>query len=334
MSVICILYGSIDVKFSIIIPVYNAERYIRQCIESVLDQTFQDFELILVNDGSVDKSANIINEYVDDSRIIIIHKENEGVSSARNRGLDVAQGEWVSFVDSDDVLEDSCLENFEKIERKGDINFFSSVDFYDDFSMVKRQMPDGFYEGNDSIQKIIYYLKSSPGFEFFGVTWNKFFRNDIIQKNHLRFDCRISYREDELFTSNFLLYASSVTTMSAIGYRYRKTACGLHKVGQNALAFEILADAICSYIGGYTNPELKKRECTRAVHLMFRAYMMEKDELRSRQISKKMLLTCRNFRGNLLFSKSILLVSLISKINLTGGVALLSVLKKLKCGDN
>ena len=91
-------------KISCIVPVYNVEKYLRRCVDSILNQTFTDFELILVDDGSPDNSPAICYEYaVKDSRIKVIHKVNGGVSSARNVGLDVAKGEWICFVDSDDL---------------------------------------------------------------------------------------------------------------------------------------------------------------------------------------------------------------------------------------
>src|SRR5690606_27273688 len=92
-------------KVSVIIPVYNAEKYLRECIDSVLAQTFDDFELLLINDGSTDGSGKICDEYAQkDARVKVFHKENGGVSSARNLGLDNAKGEWITFIDSDDWI--------------------------------------------------------------------------------------------------------------------------------------------------------------------------------------------------------------------------------------
>lgn len=92
-------------KISIIVPVYNVEEYITECIDSILSQTYKDWELILVNDGSTDNSGKICDEYaLKDNRINVIHKENGGLSSARNAGIDVAKGEYITFIDSDDVL--------------------------------------------------------------------------------------------------------------------------------------------------------------------------------------------------------------------------------------
>lgn len=99
---------------SVIVPVYNTEKYLRRCIDSVLAQTYADFELLLIDDGSKDKSGEICDEYAQkDARVRVFHKENGGVSSARNLGLDNARGEWVAFVDSDDYIEENYLKSFE-----------------------------------------------------------------------------------------------------------------------------------------------------------------------------------------------------------------------------
>ena len=98
-------------KLSVVIPVYNVEKYLQECVDSVLNQTLKEFELIAVDDGSTDHSGAILDEYQEkDSRITVIHKENGGLSSARNAGLDIAKGEWIAFVDSDDWVSPETYE--------------------------------------------------------------------------------------------------------------------------------------------------------------------------------------------------------------------------------
>lgn len=100
-------------KVSVIVPVYNVEKLLQRCIDSILAQTFTDFELLLIDDGSKDKSGEICDEYAaKDSRIRVFHKQNGGVSTARNIGIDKAQGEWIYFVDSDDIVLPSALGTF------------------------------------------------------------------------------------------------------------------------------------------------------------------------------------------------------------------------------
>ena len=114
-------------KISVIVPVYNTEKYLHRCIDSILDQTFTDFELLLIDDGSTDSSGTICDEYAaKDSRVRVFHKENGGVSSARNMGLDNAYGEWITFVDSDDYLIDqSGLTLLARTNIEADLIIFS-----------------------------------------------------------------------------------------------------------------------------------------------------------------------------------------------------------------
>ena len=99
------------VKISVIVPVYNAEKYLNRCVNSILQQTFSDFEIILVDDGSEDQSRNICDEYAKkDKRIKVIHQQNRGQAAARNRGVSCATGEWVVFVDADDMIHQQMLE--------------------------------------------------------------------------------------------------------------------------------------------------------------------------------------------------------------------------------
>jgi len=131
-------------KISVIVPVYNVEKYLAKCIDSILAQTFTDFECILINDGSPDNSPAICDEYAKkDERMKVIHKENGGVSSARNTGLDIAQGEWITFADSDDWVDENYLElmysnaiknncdlsicGFKSVDEKGNINAVFSI---------------------------------------------------------------------------------------------------------------------------------------------------------------------------------------------------------------
>ena len=110
---------SVPPAVSIIVPVYNTERFLNRCIDSVLAQTYSDWELLLVDDGSTDSSGSICDEYAtQDSRIRVFHKENGGVSSARNLGLDYARGEWITFVDSDDYIAPDMIEKLYETQKR------------------------------------------------------------------------------------------------------------------------------------------------------------------------------------------------------------------------
>ena len=118
-------------KYSVIVPVYNAEEYLDKCLNSILKQTNQDFEVICINDGSTDKSLDILNKYKDD--IIIINEENSGVSIARNNGVKKASGKYLVFVDSDDYLENKLLEKVDNVSKNNpDIIRFGNIEIDDE----------------------------------------------------------------------------------------------------------------------------------------------------------------------------------------------------------
>ncbi len=207
---------------SVIIPVYNVEEYLSQCIESILSQTYRDFELILVDDGSKDQSLQICQRYAEkDSRVKEYHQENSGVSVARNKGLSAATGTWVTFIDSDDWVDANFLEDFQ-IEKNNEADMIcQGLKFVDhNTGKVKRERHFGedWIETPDAEGKIERYDVLS-----FGVTVCKCFKRSIIETNDIRFDEMIAYHEDHIFTLSFIFHVRKIATMDACGYNYR---CG------------------------------------------------------------------------------------------------------------
>lgn len=217
------------ISYSIIIPVYNSEKTLSNCIESLLRQTIQmKSEIIMVNDGSTDLSSEICNDYANrHSNIRVIHQNNQGASAARNRGIEAARGEWISFVDADDIVTEDYIAAFDAVKEKADVNYFSSRIVTDGY-IGEHLLQDCYYEGNASLEDALIALKlSEDKYEHYGYTWNKFFRASIIRDNKIRFTEELRYREDEIFTNDFMNYAHSVRTMSYIGYNYHYTLNGL-----------------------------------------------------------------------------------------------------------
>ena len=222
---------------SIIIPVYNAERYLHQCIESVIVQTFEDWEAIFVNDGSKDGSLAICQEYAaKDKRIKVIDKSNGGPSSARNKGLENAQGEFVYFMDADDWVETKFLDNFVRnayatkrlrYETQSKIATKTTLEPYDIvFQGYVREFADGRVEKSFVMdadtsmmtkEDIVCKLYKE---HVYGWAWCKIFRREIIEKYHLRFDESLRLWEDELFTSEFLKQAKTIKTVDCHLYHY------------------------------------------------------------------------------------------------------------------
>lgn len=191
-------------QISVIVPVYNAEKTLHRCVDSILAQTFTDFELLLINDGSTDGSGRVCDEYAaKDARIRVFHKENGGVSSARNVGLDEARGEWIAFCDSDDeFLSNALIILSSKIDER--IDFISTG--------YLRYAPNGDLEVNTSAygkseqildaRAIIEKMYQDSFYQFYVVT--KMFRKEVVDKAHLRFDERVYFSEDKLFIVQYI----------------------------------------------------------------------------------------------------------------------------------
>ena len=203
-------------KISVIIPVYNAESTLRRCVDSVLAQTFTDFECLLINDGSKDRSGEICDEYAArDSRIRVFHKENGGVSSARNVGLDNATGEWIAFVDSDDWVGEKYLESFsEYLDADLIIGGYMRVknneilnDNYWDF------IPEGLYYSREK------FLESNLSLRVFRVPWAKLFKRSIAE--NLKFDIKIRVGEDSIYVMEYLSNITSLRVLDTLADQSR-----------------------------------------------------------------------------------------------------------------
>lgn len=239
--------------FSIVIPVYNTEQYLPACLDSIASQSYTDFEAILVDDGSTDGSATICKEYVGrDSRFTYVCKENGGVSSARNVGIEKAQGEWLLFVDSDDILMPDCLQTFADCDEKTDITFFGAQLFDGEKELEKKAPKNIYCTKREEIESAIYDLKCGELGDIFGWTWDKVLRRSIIMCNGIRFNEKVSFREDELFA---LSYCRHVKTLRVIGktlYRYRIHNCGLSNVGMKKKDFLPSSVEMEKHLGFYS----------------------------------------------------------------------------------
>lgn len=243
--------------FSIIIPVYNVELYLNKCIKSVLSQSYENFELILVDDGSKDGSGRICDEYSSvDRRVKVIHKQNAGVSAARNTGLDKARGKYVCFVDSDDWVEcnylQTALDNIEGWE----ILFFGSTWHYEDGGVRSLCIKSAEY--SEEKDKAIYHLlENDVDINYFGFTWNKIFRRDIIERYHIRFVKGLAISEDEVFT---LAYCNCIKTLKIIDvplYHYLWKKQGLTHKHRPSEEWLKLADNLHSLLWGLNGADLK-----------------------------------------------------------------------------
>lgn len=195
-------------RISVIVPVYNVAKYLDRCVFSILHQTFTNFELLLVDDGSTDESRNICDRYAEqDDRVRVFHKVNGGVSSARNLGLDNALGIWITFIDSDDWVEHNYLENLVA-------NMQNHIDL----------VITGYDNVSENVNKgrvvIDYNLLFLGDVRCYTVPWGKLYRANVIKNNHIRFLEKMKLGEDTVFLWTYMLYTDSVCCVNELGYHY------------------------------------------------------------------------------------------------------------------
>lgn len=215
-------------KLSIVVPVYNVEKNLDRCITSVLNQAFSDWEMILVDDGSKDNCPSICDAYAKkDNRIKVIHKENGGLSSARNAGLQMAKGEYVGFVDSDDTINDEMYSRMIEIADKNNVDFVMS-----DYMRIPLNKPPymktlnihgGLYT-KENIQKDIYpslIMGSNIDYGPLLSVWHCMYRVDFLKSNSLSFNNDVRWSEDNIFSAKVGYCASSFFYLKGDGlYNY------------------------------------------------------------------------------------------------------------------
>lgn len=205
-----------NIKISVIIPVYNVEKYIIECIESIINQTFKDIEIIVVNDGTKDNSIKIVEEYLSDKRIKIINKANGGLSSARNEGMKVAKGEYIYFIDSDDFINEDVLEVlYKNLESERFDIIFSNFSFYNDKTKKEKKSKFNF-PFKENINKGYYFLYNGEEIN----VWNRLYRREFLEKYNFRFIEEIIY-EDQDFGFKTILLAENIKYIENYGYKYR-----------------------------------------------------------------------------------------------------------------
>ena len=201
---------------SVIVPVYNAEDHLEKCLDSIINQTFKDLEIILVNDGSTDNSAKICDNYVKkDARIKVIHQQNSGVSAARNRGIDIAAGDYITFVDSDDWLEPQMYEKMCEVSCLDVSVDIVMCDFLNIKKSEKVEIPsnlrEGFYNKKQIICELYPTLLVTEEFGRIPIVsvWSCFFKRSLLINDKTRFDASLMFSEDYLFMADSVIKANS-----------------------------------------------------------------------------------------------------------------------------
>ena len=208
---------------SIIVPIYNAEKTIGRCIDSILNQTYKEFELILMDDGSMDTSGEICDEYAEkDGRIRVIHKENSGVSDTRNQGIDAARGEYLQFPDSDDWITPDATGLFIRAAAESQCDMVIA-DFYR--VIGERVSKKESIEADGLMGKIEYAenMMKNPADFYYGVLWNKLYKRSVIEEYNLRMDSSISWSEDFMFNLEYIRHIQTIYVLKVPVYYYVKT---------------------------------------------------------------------------------------------------------------
>ena len=214
--------GENYVKISVVVSLYNVEQYATECLESLKNQSFKDFEAILVDDGSTDKTAEIIDRYAElDSRFKAFHKQNGGPVSARKFGTKIAQGDYVLPVDGDDRVHSCYLEKFSNLIEKyhADIYISGFEKCDDNGEMLTKMVPregEAFYSKEDIVREIL------PGLmDVIPMVWSKAFKKELFMKYQMMVDDRISMGEDGVVTFSCIANAESMCVFGACDYCYR-----------------------------------------------------------------------------------------------------------------
>ncbi|MBO5204316.1 MAG: glycosyltransferase family 2 protein [Clostridia bacterium] len=250
-----------DSLVSIIIPVYNVEKYLPECLESVINQTYKNLEILLIDDGSPDNSGKICDEYAEkDARIKVIHKENGGVSSARNLGLNIATGEYITFIDSDDFVDEHYVEYLynDLTSQSSDMSFCG---FSKHFGQTTEKYEECFPNKlNIDFKNMDFERFFHSFFQFnntvFGSIWRVLYKKDVIK--NILFNSNIKISEDLVFVLNCIFKCKSISHIEDSLYFYRvnnQSACRSYKrnylQSQLALADE-LKKLFCRFDDGDT----------------------------------------------------------------------------------
>ena len=294
-------------EVSMIVPVYQVEKYIVQCIESVLNQTFQDFELILVDDGSKDQSGRICDSYAaKDDRVVVIHTENKGAAAARNTGLDHASGRYIMFLDGDDYLAENMIARLYEVIEHSEYDVVV-CDFLNLLPDEKDNFIVQLQEKTVSGREVLEYLKNGKNYGVWTIVWNKIYKRKVVE--NLRFPAG-KYFEDEFFSDQLYLNSDQIHVISDVLCYHRVLATSTMNTQRTENYLDLL-DALQERIKiylkyGYSQDETYKvliyllepfTKCARAKFSGSNKQRLEQTRKFIKVVSKKLM------SGNLSFMK-------------------------------
>lgn len=293
-------------KISVIIPVYNVEPYLRQCLDSVVNQTYRNLEIIIVDDGSPDHCGEICDEYAQkDNRIMVVHKNNEGLCAARNEGIRRATGEWITFVDSDDWCEKDYYEQMIIGLSGQEPDILCSggrIVEYTQRRVVTHTFPTPFqYTEEKEIERLMVgimvalYRKNNRNRSGFGVPWDKLYNATFIKNNGLLFDVSSKAWEDLWFNFQAFSKAKNIKGCTYIGYHYRQVGTSIvNRFNPNKpeINYEFISKVYC-YIKEQSLPqEIEEAVKDRTFHMILNSldcyYFHRSNVKRNKEINKEL----------------------------------------------
>lgn len=218
---------------SIIVPIYNAEKNLKKCIDSILNQAYKELEVILLDDGSSDTSGQICDEYaLLDTRVNVVHKENTGVSDTRNQGISMAKGEYIQFLDSDDWITPDATASLVRAATE----YASDLVITDFYRVVNERVSQkGAIEEEGLMDRLTFAtnMMQNPADFYYGVLWNKLYKRSVIEEHQFKMDSEISWCEDFMFNLEYIRHIQSIYVLKIPIYYYVKTKGSLVSQGMS-----------------------------------------------------------------------------------------------------
>lgn len=228
------------IKISVIVPVYNTAKYLYRCINSIINQSLKEIEIIIVNDGSTDNSLEIVENFANlDKRIKIIDKKNEGLSSARNAGIEVAKGEYIINIDSDDWIEPYYFYDMYKMAKKENLDIVVS-DFYKDYDNGKMEYKVDLKIESNQVINSEEYIEKLVNDEILPAVWNKMFKSDLYKKNNILHPININLGEDLATSPKLAYYAKRIAKINKAYIHYIQNQESLTKANPTKRIYELI----------------------------------------------------------------------------------------------
>lgn len=285
---------------SVIVPIYKIpEQFLRKCIESIINQEFKNIEIILVDDESPDNCGEICEEYrVKDNRIKVIHQKNQGVSVARNSGIDIAEGEWIAFVDADDWIEPNYIKKFYDMSLKSNSDILMCASYV---NYSSREVKNAFFkekvleeQGNGKDRFILQFLcnkiyNDNLSTADIGAPWGKIYRREFLVSTGLKFNPKLIRMQDNIFNLHAFQNASQLYYQEEYLYHYRKSEfSGFSRFTPNIikyyeLVFKELDEFIIRYKKSNEFNIAKNIKIVKSIYVYCKMYFFHKDNEKSKK---------------------------------------------------